>query len=57
MPELENESHFVLICKKDNLVELRRCYIKSYYFVNPAMFELTQLITSENRKMIRNLAT
>ena len=57
MPELEDESHFVLICKKDNFVELRRRYIKSYYFVNTAMFKLTQLLTSENRKMIRNLAT
>ena len=55
--ELEDEYHFVLICKKDNLVELRRRYIKYYYFVNPLMFKLTQLLTSENRKTIRNLAT
>ena len=55
--ELEDDYHFVLCCKKDNLVELRRRYIKSYYFVNPSMFKLTQLLTSENRKTIRNLAT
>ena len=54
--ELEDEYHFILICKKDNLLELRRRYIKSYYFVNPSMFKLTQLLTSENRKTIRNLA-
>ena len=51
--ELEDEYHFVLICKKDNLIR----YIKSYYFVNPSMFKLTQLLTSENRKTIHNLAT
>ena len=50
-PELEEEYHYVLICKKNNFVEIRRRYINSYLFVKPSMFKLTQLLTSENRSV------
>ena len=54
--KLGDEYHFVLICKQDALVSLRRRYIDSYYFLNPSMFKFVQLLTNDEKRTIRNLA-
>ncbi len=50
---LEDEFHFLMICPM--YTELRRIYIHSFYLKKPSMFKLVELVSSSNRKTIRNL--
>ena len=52
--KLDDEYHFLLECNlyKDN----RSKFIKSYYWRRPSMFKCTQLMTTGNKKDLRNLA-
>ena len=51
--EIEDEFHFILRC---NLYDdLRKLFIKSYYYKRPSVFKLIQLLSSENIIDINNL--
>ena len=54
MQDVEDEFHFILKCPF--FETLRKKLIKPYYFRNPSMFKLIQLLTTSNRKDISNLA-
>lgn len=51
---LEDEYHFILECTLYK--DLRKQYIKKYFWNPPNMPKFIQLCTSENRKTIRNLS-
>ena len=51
---LEDEYHFVLEC--DLYKELRKKYIKRYYWQRPNMMKLIELVTSENNNTIKRLS-
>ena len=52
--EVEDEYHFILCCPA--FLDIRKMYIKRYYFVRPSMFKLVELFTSENRKTLLHLS-
>lgn len=52
---LEDEFHFLLECPLYN--DIRKLYISRYYYTRPSMFKLTEILSSNNKKQIRNLAT
>ena len=50
---IEDEYHFILVCKKyDNI---RKIYIKQYYWRRPSSFKLVQLLSVHNVKELNNL--
>ena len=49
----EDEFHFVLQC--ESYRDLRRQFIKPYYYRRPSSFKLVQLLSTENVKDLRNL--
>ena len=51
---LEDEYHFVIICQRYN--DLRRKYIKPYYYIRPVMFKFLDLIQSTSLIIVKNLA-
>lgn len=51
--DLEDEFHFVLKCTYFD--DLRKSYIKKYYYKNPSMFKFCQLLNSNNRMSLLNL--
>ena len=51
--DVEDEFHFILICSSNT--ELRRKFIKPYYWKHPSVFKLIQLLTVQNVTEIRNL--
>ena len=51
---LEDEFHFLLECK--TFSDLRKQYIKPYFWRNPNMIKFTELMKSENPTIIRKLA-
>lgn len=51
--DIEDEYHFICVCSK--FAELRKLYIKKYYFARPSMFKFIQLLNSSNKNLIRNL--
>lgn len=52
--KLEDEFHFVLECKMYE--SIRKELIPAYYYLNPNMFKFTELIMTNNTKMIRKLS-
>ena len=50
---IEDEYHFILVCPL--FTELRRKFIKEYYYKRPSMFKLIQLFNTENFKDLCNL--
>ena len=48
----EDEYHFILECTKYS--DLRRKYIKSYYWRNPSVYKLVQLMSVRNIKELNN---
>lgn len=50
---IEDEYHFILECK--TYVNLRKQFIKPYYWVKPSMYKLIQLFSVNNIKQLRNL--
>ena len=52
--DIEDEFHFVLSCPLYS--DLRKKYIKCYYWRRPSMFKLVQLFSVRNRKTLCNLS-
>lgn len=52
--DIEDEYHFVLVCPVYN--ELRVKYISRYYRLNPSVLKFTQLMSSSDRKTVKNLS-
>ena len=52
--DLEDEYHLVLICPV--YIELRKQFIKKYYFVRPNMEKFIQLVTTNSKSILRKLA-
>ena len=52
---LEDEYHFILECPFYS--NIRTLYIKRYYHTRPSMFKLVELMSCNNKKQTRNLAT
>jgi hypothetical protein len=52
--DIEDEFHFILKCPLYK--DLRRIYIKTYYWFKPSVFKLIQLLSVQNRKELCNLA-
>ncbi len=51
---LEDEYHFVLECPL--YADLRKTYIRRYFWNRPSMFKFIELVTSENNIVCRRLA-
>ena len=51
---IEDEFHFVLVCKKFDL--LRHRYIPHYYWTYPSMFKFIDLISNDKSSVVRQLA-
>lgn len=51
--DLEDEFHFILICPF--YAELRKKYIKSFYYKKPSVFKLSKLLSVNNTKELNNL--
>ena len=50
---IEDEYHFILVCKQyDNI---RKIYIKSYYWRRPSSFKLVQLLSVHSVKELNNI--
>ena len=52
--DLEDEYHFIIICPCYN--DLRRKYIKTYYYARPSVYKFLDLLNSTNKALITNLA-
>ena len=52
--DIKDEFHFILKCPMYN--DLRKLYIKPFYYERPSIFKLIQLFTTVNLKEICNLA-
>ena len=50
---LEDEYHFVIECQRYN--DLRRKYIRPFFYVRPNMFKCLDLIQSTNVSIVKNL--
>ena len=51
--DIEDEFHFILVCPYFNT--LRKQFIKKYYYNNPSVFKLIQLLSVNNLKELCNL--
>ena len=51
---IEDEYHFVLICTKFN--ELRKRYIKRYYWLRPSVAKFCELMSNSGKGVLLNLA-
>lgn len=54
LDEIEDEYHFVLICPYYN--DLRRIYIKRYFYTRPSMYKFINLLNTTKLKDLNNLA-
>ena len=52
--DIEDEFHFILVCPLYG--NLRVMYLKRYYYINPSMFKLVQILSVKNKKMLSNMA-
>ena len=52
--DIEDEYHFIFMCPKYS--DLRSRFIKRFYYRNPSMFKLVQLLSAKNRKTLCNLS-
>ena len=52
--QVENEYHFLLICKK--YTDLRSKYIKRYYYTWPTIQKFTNLMSENSKTTVRNIA-
>ena len=50
---IEDEFHFILKCQKYD--EMRKEYIKPYYWKKPSAFKLVQLLSVSNIKELNNI--
>ena len=51
--DLEDEYHFTLICSR--YIEIRRLYLKQYYYRHPSVHKFIQLMQTSNKKELKNL--
>ena len=51
--DIEDEFHFILKCPLYD--ELRKKYIKKFYYVKPSVFKLVQLLNVKNTRELSNL--
>ena len=51
--DIEDEYHFVIICPFYD--ELRKTFIKSYYYRHPSVYKFVELMQSRNFKIVKNL--
>jgi hypothetical protein len=54
MHDMEDEYYFIIICPC--YVELRKTYIKPYYYVRPSVHKFLDLLNSTNKLLLKNLA-
>ena len=52
--EIQDEYHFILVCPY--FIDLRNTFISNYFTQNPSMYKFLQLLNSNKRKEIINLA-
>ena len=52
--DIEEDYHFVCICPCFN--EVRRKFLKKYYYIRPSMYKFVSLLTSTNRKELIHLS-
>ena len=52
--EIQDEYHFILVCPY--FIDLRNKFISNYFTQNPSMYKFLQLLNSNKRKEIINLA-
>ena len=52
---LEDEFHFILECSL--FKELRKMFIKRYFWLRPNVPKFVELMTSENAQVIKDIAT
>jgi hypothetical protein len=50
---VEDEYHFILQCEK--YIDVRKKYLKKYYWQRPSCFKLVQLLYVRNIKELNNL--
>ena len=50
---VEDEYHFILQCEK--YIDVRRKYLKKYYWQRPSYVKLVQLLSVRNIKELNNL--
>ena len=50
---VEDEYHFILQCEK--YIDVRRRYLKKYYWQMPSCFKLIQLLSVSNIRELKNL--
>lgn len=53
LSQIEDEFHFILICPFYK--EIRKLYVKKYYYEKPSVFKLIQLLSTKNIKELCNL--
>ena len=51
--DLKDEHHFTLVCSKYN--DIRKFYLKRYYYTHPSVFKFIQLMQSNNIKELKKL--
>ena len=54
--DIENEFHYICICQKVEIVQLRSKYIPSYFVRNPSENKLSGLLSFCNIKVLNHLA-
>lgn len=52
--DVEDEYHFILICPC--YIDIRKKYIKRYYYIRPSMLKFTDMLKSNNRSILLNLS-
>ena len=52
--DIEDEFHFIIKC--DRFDDIRLKYIKKYYILRPSMYKFIELLKSNNKTILVNLA-
>jgi len=53
--DLEDKYHFLLICNMYTYTDIRRQYINKYYYENPSVLKLIELVQSKDATILNNL--
>jgi hypothetical protein len=52
--DIEDEYHFILICQC--YINTRKKYLKKYYYIRPSMIKFIELISTNKKNVLNNLA-
>mgnify|MGYP001557678469 CR=1 FL=1 len=52
--DLEDECHFVCVCP--GFIDIRKKYIKRYYYIRPSMFKFNELLNSQSKNILISLS-